>query len=154
MIDNIDHHILTLLQEDARLSNAALAEQVGLTASSVYERVKKLEKKGIIKQYVAIVDPQALGQAITAFIRITIGAITGGNYHTSKQQFVKICLAEPAVLECHSVAGEDCYILKVRVSTPDALEKLIERLRSQAFVVNSISSIVLSTLKETTKTTP
>jgi Lrp/AsnC family transcriptional regulator, leucine-responsive regulatory protein len=64
MIDEIDHQIISLLQENARLSNAALAENVGLTTSTVHERVKKLEKKGIIKGYVAMVDAEALGSPL------------------------------------------------------------------------------------------
>ena len=77
MIDEIDKQILMLLQVDGRLSNAAIAEAVGLTASSVYERVKKLENKGIITGYVAVVDAEALGKTITAFIRLTVGAGAG-----------------------------------------------------------------------------
>ncbi|HMR62857.1 MAG TPA: Lrp/AsnC family transcriptional regulator, partial [Anaerolineae bacterium] len=64
-MDEIDRRIIELLQKDGRLSNAALAEQVGLTTSTVHERVRKLERKGIIKGYVAVVDPEALGKPIT-----------------------------------------------------------------------------------------
>ena len=73
MIDATDRKILDLLQENARLSNAEMAEAVGLTVSSVHERVKKMEKKGIIKGYVAMVDPDKLGKPLLAFIRLTVG---------------------------------------------------------------------------------
>jgi Lrp/AsnC family leucine-responsive transcriptional regulator len=153
MIDDIDRRILTLLQENAHLSNAALAKEVGLTASTVYERVKKLEKKGIITGYVALVDAEAVGKPITAFIRLSVGVSTEG-YVQSKNQVMNVCLAEPDVLECHGVAGEDCYVLKVRAASPKALEKLVERIRCQAAVSRSVTSIVLSTFKESSMVTP
>lgn len=151
MIDETDRRILMLLQENGRLSNAAIAEQVGLTTSTVFDRIKKLEKKNVIKKYVAIVDPDALGKPITAFIRLVVGADGADNYRQSKRQFSDVCLAEPEVLECHTVAGEDCYILKVRVATTSHLEKLLERLRCHALITKTTTNIVLSTFKEDTK---
>ena len=153
MIDGIDRQIIKLLQEDARLSNAALAEQVGLTASTVHERVKKLERKGIIKGYVAVVDAEALGKPIMAFIRLTVGATSEG-YIESKNSVMNACLTEPDVLECHGVAGEDCYVLKVKATSPKDLERLVERIRCQAAVSRTVTSIVLSTFKESSKIAP
>ncbi|KAA3654359.1 MAG: Lrp/AsnC family transcriptional regulator [Chloroflexi bacterium] len=151
MLDEIDHQILELLQSDARLSNAAIAEQVGLTTSTVFERVKKLEKKGVIQRYVAIVDGTAVGKTIMAFVRLIIGTGPDDDYIACKRQFTENCLKEPDVLECHTVAGEDCYVLKVRAASPQDLELLLERIRSYAPIVRSTSSIVLSTIKEDTK---
>lgn len=153
MIDEIDHQIVSLLQSDARLSNAALAEKVGLTTSTVHERVKKLEKKGIIKGYVALVNAEALGKPITAFIRLTVGS-SSTDYLESKNSVLNVCKNEPDVLEGHAVAGEDCYILKVRISSPGDLEKLIERIRCNAQVSKATTNIVLSTFKETTQVKP
>lgn len=150
MIDEIDAKILDLLQADGRLANVAIAEQVGLTTSTVFERVKKLEKKGIIQRYIAVVDPQKLGKPITAFVRLVIGTAPGEDYAACKQDFVARCQAEPDILECHSVAGEECYLLKVRVATTADLEKLLERLRTYTLVAKSTSSIVMSTFKEET----
>ncbi|MDX1614582.1 MAG: Lrp/AsnC family transcriptional regulator [Candidatus Promineifilaceae bacterium] len=154
MLDPIDRQLLTLLQQDARLSNAELGQRVGLTASSVYQRVKKLQQQGIIKGYIAAVDPVALGKPITAFIRLTVGASADQPYAAAKEAFVRGCLAEPDILECHGVAGEDCYVLKVRVADPLQLESLLDRLRSKAMIDNTVSSIVLSTVKETTRVEP
>ena len=154
MLDQIDRQLLTLLQQDARLSNAELGERVGLTASSVYQRVKKLQQQGIIKGYVAVVDPAALGKRITAFIRLTVSTSPVQAYDAAKQDFVRACLAESDVLECHGVAGEDCYVLKVRVADPLQLEALLDRLRHRAMIGSSVSSIVLSTVKETTQVEP
>ncbi len=154
MIDKIDHQIISLLQTDARLSNAALAEKVGLTTSTVYERVKKLEQKGVIKGYVAVVDAEALGKPIVAFIRLIVSCSASTGYLEAKNGVLSICQDEPDVLECHTVAGEDCYILKVRATSPSDLEKLIERIRCNAQVSKTTTSIVLSTLKETTQVMP
>jgi Lrp/AsnC family leucine-responsive transcriptional regulator len=153
MIDKIDHQIISLLQENARLSNTAIAEKVGLTASTVHERVKKLEIKGVIRKYVAVIEPEALGKSITAFIRISLGSVST-DYLDAKNDIMSICQTEPDILECHGVAGEDCYILKVRTTSPQDLEKLIERIRCNAQIARSTTNIVLSTLKETSKLTP
>ena len=154
MLDEIDLKILALLEKDARMSNNALAEAVGLTASSVHERVKKMEKRGVIKGYVAVVDPTAVGRPITAFIRITMGGSRDSGYHYAKQAVDEICRRSPDILECHHVAGEDCYILKVRTGSPESLENLLELVRSDNEVQRSVTSIVLSTPKETTAVVP
>ena len=151
MIDEIDKEILMLLQENGRLSNAAIAEQVGLTTSTVFDRIKKMEKKGIIQKYVALVDPAALGKSITAFVRLVVSSTGQEEFVQSKRQFSEICQGEPDILECYTVAGEDCYIMKVRVSSTDELEKLIERLRSHSQVTRTTTNIVLSTFKEDTR---
>ena len=154
MIDQKDAQLLKLLQENARLSNAELGERVGLSASTVFERVKKMQNQGVIKRYVAVVDPGAVGKPIAAFVRLTVNAPPGESYASCKRDFVAACLAEADVLECHVVAGEDCYVLKVRVGDPAGLEALLERLRDQAAISSSISNIVLSTHKETTLVDP
>jgi Lrp/AsnC family leucine-responsive transcriptional regulator len=154
MIDGIDRKILSLLQENGRLSHTAVAEEVGLATATVYERIKKLEKKGLIKGYTALVDAGMLGKPVTAFIRLTVSGASEEGYAASKRNLVDVCRREPDVLECHSVAGEDCYVLKVRAATPQDLEKLLERLRCHAFIAKSTSSIVLSTYKETTQIQP
>ncbi|MEM7345113.1 MAG: Lrp/AsnC family transcriptional regulator [Chloroflexota bacterium] len=152
MLDKIDRQIISLLQDNHRLSNVALAEKIGLTASTTHERVKKLEKKGIIEGYVARVNPVALGKPILAFIRLVVGSTS--NFSQSKQSIADVCLAEPDVLECHALASEDDYILKVRAANTMELEQLIERIRSRAQISNSVTSIVLSSFKETLKLEP
>ncbi len=154
MIDEIDRQIITLLQQDARISNAAIAGQVGLTASTVHERVKKLERKGIIKGYVALVDAGLLDKSITAYIRLSVGSSGQEDYGKSKNSVRDVCQTEPDVLECHGVAGEDCYVLKICVSTPKELENLIERIRCSAHVTRTVTSIVLSTIKENSAIVP
>jgi Lrp/AsnC family leucine-responsive transcriptional regulator len=99
------------------------------------------------------VDAGAVGKPIAAFIRLSVGVSSEG-YVESKNQVRDVCLAERDVLECHGVAGEDCYVLKVRAASPQALEKLIERIRCQAAISRSITGIVLTTFKEETIITP
>jgi len=148
MIDSTDKKIISILQENARLSNAEIAEKVGLTASSVHERVKKLEKKGILKGYVAIVDAEKLGKPMMAFIRLNVSS------QTIRETMQKLCAAEHDILECHDVAGEDCYILKVRAEGPKQLERLLLAIKSKSDSIRSVTNIVLSSYKETNYVEP
>jgi Lrp/AsnC family leucine-responsive transcriptional regulator len=141
-MDNIDLQILDLLQRDGRLTNAAIGEQVGLSAPSVFERVRKLEQRGVIRGYTIQVDPEALGKPLTAFIRLTV------SYDERKAAGVQALREDPDILECYSVAGEDCYILKTRVDGPAALEALINRIRARLTVQRSVTMIALSAVKE------
>jgi Lrp/AsnC family leucine-responsive transcriptional regulator len=143
MIDPTDKKIITILQENARLSNAEIADKVGLTASSVHERVKKLEKKGILKRYVAIVDADMLGKPMLAFVRLSV------TNQTINEAIQKLCATEPDILECHNVAGEDCYILKIRAEGPKKLERLLMAIKSRSDSIRSVTNIVLSSYKET-----
>jgi Lrp/AsnC family transcriptional regulator, leucine-responsive regulatory protein len=148
-VDETDLRILAMLEKDARQSNAAIGAAVGLAASSVHERVKKLEARGVIKGYVAVIDPAAVGKPITAFIRLTVSPSREGDYHDAMQTVSGICRDHPDILECHHVAGEDCYVIKARTASPSGLEQLLERIRSDTEVQRSVTSIVLSTAKET-----
>jgi len=142
ILDDTDRHILDLLQQNARATNAELAEAVGLTASSVFERIRKLEQRGVIRGYTVQVDPEALGKPLTAFIRLTVA------YDDRHAPGVAALRDDPDVLECYSVAGEDCFILKTRVDGPGALEALINRIRQRITVLRSVTMIALSAVKE------
>ena len=142
-MDEKDRKIISILQGNARLSNAEIAEKVGLTASSVHERVKKLEKKGVLKRYAAIVDADMLGKPLLAFIRLSI------INQTISEAIRKLCASEPDILECHDVAGEDCYVLKVRAAGPKQLERLLAAIKSKSDSIRSVTNIVLSSYKET-----
>ena len=141
-MDSIDLSILTLLQQDSRMTNAAIADRVGLTASSVFERVRKLEQQGVIRGYTIQVDPVALGKPLAAFIRLTVA------YDERQAAGVAALRDDPDVLECYSVAGEDCYIIKTRVDGPSQLEALINRIRGRLTVLRSVTMIALSAVKE------
>ena len=152
MLDKTDLQIVQLLQDDSNSSNAALSSKLGLKASTVYERVKKLEKKRVIKGYVALIDADAIGKPILAFVQLMVGATS--DFTKAKQEIATICSREPDVLECHALAGEDDYLLKVRAASTKELEALIGRIRSNATVSNSVTTIALSSFKETQKMMP
>jgi len=146
MIDVIDTQILTILQSEARTSNAEIARQVGLAASATLERVRKLEDRGMIKGYEAKLCPQGLDRTTLAFVFVRAEEKPG-------QQSTGACLAEiPSVLEVHHVAGEDCYLAKVRVESTEALGQLLrEEFGSIPSVASTRTTIVLETIKETSK---
>jgi Lrp/AsnC family transcriptional regulator, leucine-responsive regulatory protein len=149
MVDEIDRKLIDMLQGNARLSNAEMAEAVGLTVSSVHERVKKLERKGVIKGYVAVLDPDKLGKPLLAFVRLSV------NSHESTHVSVRaLCESEPDILECHNVAGEDCFIIKVRAEGPKQLERLLSAIRNSTDTGRSVTNIVLSTYKESSRIAP
>lgn len=146
MIDVIDRQILNILQSEARTSNAEIARQVGLAASATLERVRKLEAGGLIKGYEAKLCPQCLDRTTLAYVFVRSEESPG---HQSTGE----CLAEiPAVLEVHHVAGEDCYLAKVRVESTEALGRLLrEDFGNIPSVASTRTTIVLETIKETSK---
>lgn len=141
-LDDIDRQIIALLQQDARLTNAAIGEKVGLAAPSVFERVKKLEQRGVIQGYTIQVDPAALGRPLTAFIRLTLA------FDEKHEAGLRAIARDPEVLEAYDIAGEDCLILKTRVAGPEQLHALLNRIRAHVTVQRSVTMIVMSMLKE------
>jgi len=142
MINEIDTKILNIVQKDARISNAEIARRVGLAPSAVLERVKKLEERGVIRGYATEIDAAQIGFGLTAFVFVrtsfcgSIGSVLA---------------AIPEVLEVHDIAGDDCYLLKVRAENTDALGKFFrEKLKNLPEIVSTKTTIVLQTLKETT----
>lgn len=137
-MEEIDRQILGLLARDGRMSFTDLGKATGLSTSAVHQRVRRLEQRGVIHGYAAVIDPEAVGLPLTAFISVT-------PLDQSAPDDVPDRLAElPEIEACHSVAGEENYILKVRVSTPGALETLLARIRAAASV-STRTTIVLST---------
>jgi Lrp/AsnC family leucine-responsive transcriptional regulator len=140
-LDSIDARIMEILQRDGRASHSAIAEEVGLSQPSVHDRVKKLEQRGVIKGYTAILDPQALDLGVLAFISVR---------HNVRDEEISRSVGEmPNVLEVHHIAGEDCLLVKVRCSAPADLEHVLDRLWSTGGVAATKTTIVLSTYKET-----
>jgi Lrp/AsnC family transcriptional regulator, leucine-responsive regulatory protein len=137
VLDERDLEIVTALREDARATYADIAARVGLSASSVHERVRKLEAAGVITAYRAVVDPEALGLFVTALIAVT-------PLDPQQPDDLPERLADlPEVEDCLSVAGEANYILKVRTRSTNHLEELIRRLREKAGV-STRTTIALS----------
>src|SRR6195952_1863708 len=108
VLDKTDLHILRLMQDNARISNAELARELGMAPSGVLERVKKLEQKGVMLQYTTRINPAALQQKMLAFIFMK--AADGPGCNDTAKQLAKI----PEVQEVHHIAGEDCSLVKVR----------------------------------------
>ena len=142
-IDEIDAKILTLLQEHGRMKRNKIAEEVGLSVPSVSERMRKLEDRGVIKGYYAVVDAKRLHVDITAFIRVNVDSSSDYDH------FVKNAKEMPEVLEVHSITGEGSHILKIRTQNTTSLENLLADIQSWPSVHGTSTSIVLSTYKET-----
>lgn len=144
MIDDTDIGILELLQENARISQADVARAVGLAPSAVLERIRKLEGRGIIKGYAALLDPHVTEQSMLAFIAVRTAQTPGDE---SVAQALANC---PEVLELHHVAGDDCYLLKVRARDAEHVGQLLRhRFGRIPGVVSTRTTIVLETVKET-----
>ncbi|MGJ5819454.1 Lrp/AsnC family transcriptional regulator [Paludibaculum fermentans] len=143
MLDDVDAQLLAALQFDARVSNVELARQVGMAPSAVLERVRKLEERGLIRAYEAKLNARALGIGLTAFVFVRAEERIGAQ-ETSLQ------LAEiPEVQEVHHIAGEDCYLVKLRVHDTDALAILLrESFGSIPTIRSTRTTIVLQTVKE------
>jgi Lrp/AsnC family transcriptional regulator, leucine-responsive regulatory protein len=137
-VEETDRTIVRLLAEDGRMSFTDLGRRTGLSTSAVHQRVRRLEQRGVIRGYHAVVDYEAVGLPLTAFISVK-------PIDVSAPDDVPDRLADIAEIEaCHSVAGEESYILKARVEGPTQLEALLSRVRSQANV-STRTTVVLST---------
>ncbi|MDP9223652.1 MAG: Lrp/AsnC family transcriptional regulator [Actinomycetota bacterium] len=141
-LDALDRKILRLLRLDGRMSVASIAKAIGLSGPSVHERVKKLEQRGIIAGYTAVLEPHLLDRPHVAFVMVTLSE--GNEFAIDDPIVARIC-EEPDVLEFHRIAGEDCYLIKVRTATNKELEKLLRRIRRIRGVARTRTTIVLST---------
>jgi Lrp/AsnC family leucine-responsive transcriptional regulator len=140
--DVLDRQILRLLRQDGRMSVASIAKEVGLSGPSVHERIKKLEQRGIIAGYTAVLEPRLLNRPHVAFVMVTLAE--GNEFAIDDPIVARIC-EEPDVLEFHRIAGEDCYLIKVRSATNKELENLLRRIRKIRGVARTRTTIVLST---------
>ena len=142
-IDDIDARVLELLQERGRIKRNQIAEEVGLSLPSVSDRMRKLEERGVITGYAAHCDPKSLHFDISAFIRVRVDG--SENYAA----FVDNATVLSEVLEVHSITGDGSHILKVRVKNTAALERLLFKIQRWPGVHGTLTSMVLSTFKET-----
>lgn len=145
-LDGIDIQILERLQVNARETQAEIARAVGLAASAVLERIRKLESRGVIRGYATEVNPTALGLGLLAFVAVR-------SEEASADQTIALALAAcPEVLEVHHVAGEDCYLIKVRARDAQHLGALLRtKFGSIPGVRSTRTTVVLETLKETSR---
>ena len=144
MIDQTSLAILETLQADARISNAEIGRRVGLAPSAVFERIKKLEERGAVRGYTANIDPAAVDLGLLAFVLVRSDE-RGGARKTEAA-----LVAMPEVQEVHHVAGQDCFMLKVRARDTAALNELLfDRIGTLETVRSTNTTIVLRTAKET-----
>lgn len=146
-LDDTDRAVLSLLQSDGRATIADIARAVGLSAAATHARVRRLERDGLIRQYVALVDRELAGFDLLCFVSVSL------QLHRSQLvASVAPRIAElPEVLECHHVTGEYDYLLKVAVRNRHDLERfIVERLTPMPGVAKVLTSVVLSEIKSTT----
>jgi Lrp/AsnC family transcriptional regulator, leucine-responsive regulatory protein len=142
-LDETDITILNHLQKNGRAQRNTIAEIVHLSVPSVSERMRKLEERGLIKSYAALLDSKKFNFDITAFIFVEVDG--SNNY----PKFVNRVISEPEVLECHSITGDGSHVLKVRTKNTESFEKFLSNIQSWEGVKRTRSNIVLSSFKET-----
>ena len=140
--DPINRKLLTCLREDARLGYAELGKRVHLSAPAVYERVRRLEAAGVIRQHTILIDAEQVGLPFCAFVRLA--TTTEGEC----SQMLDALAALPEIEECHSIAGEDTVLLKVRTTSPPALETLLRQIRRIPGIAKTVTTVVLQTCFE------
>jgi Lrp/AsnC family transcriptional regulator, leucine-responsive regulatory protein len=142
MFDTIDLKIMAILQGAARVSNAEIARQLDMAPSAIFERIKKLEERGAIQGYATLLDPKALDLSLLAFISVRTEDPVGGD------ATARALAKRPEIQEVHHVAGDDCYLVKVRVRDTSALSLLMKELGSLTGVKATRTTVVLETTKE------
>jgi Lrp/AsnC family leucine-responsive transcriptional regulator len=142
-IDSTDRRILDALQRSGRVTQVEIAREVGMAPSAVLERMRKLEARGVIRGYTAILDPKAAGLAMLAFVAVRTTEVAGED--KVGRDLAKV----PEVLEVHHVAGDDCFLVKIRSRDAEHLGELLKtRIGRISGVRSTRTTIVLGSLKE------
>ncbi len=142
-LDVLDARILGLLLKDARTPAAQIAEQIGLSRPAVADRLDKLERQGVIRGTTVVLDPTALGKSITAFV-----SARGATLSSAAWKKFRELMQREEVLEVHTVAGDDCFLLKVRAESIGALNVLVQQLSAQPLALVTRTTIVMETHSE------
>ncbi|HVA34928.1 MAG TPA: Lrp/AsnC family transcriptional regulator [Stellaceae bacterium] len=143
-LDAIDRRILTQLQDNARLTNVELAEAVGLSPSPCLRRVRELEQSGVIRRYVALLDPATVGLPVSVFVNVTLER----QVETALERFEAAILKRPEVMECYLMTGDADYLLRVVTADLSAYERfLVEHLTRVPGVASIKSSFALKQVK-------
>ena len=146
-MDDIDRKILTLLQSDARMANAELADRVGLSAAPCLRRVRALTEQGVIRKFVALLDPAAVSLGVTVFVQITLDLQVEGRLEIFERAIAK----RPEVLECYLMTGDSDYLIRVVVPDVAAYERFLKQALTRLEGVASIkSSFALKQVKYST----
>lgn len=139
-LDELDLRIVHLLLKDARTPAAQIAEQIGLSRPAVADRLDKLERQGVIRGTTAVIDPTAIGRGVTAFI-----SARGGHLSVTSWKRFRELMQRDEVLEVHTVAGDDCYLMKVRAGSIAALNTLVQQLTEAPLSLATRTTIVMET---------
>jgi len=143
-LDAIDRRILERLQQDGRLSNADLAEKVGLSSSPCWRRVKALEEAGVIKGYAALLDAKTVGLSVNVFVSVSLST----QNEKSLQAFERAAAARPEVMECYLMTGDSDYLLRIVVPDLEAYERFVMDFTKIAGIAQIRSSFALRTVKQ------
>ncbi len=144
MLDTVDRRLVSILQTNARMSNADIARKLKMAPSATYERTRRLEDRGVVHRYEARLSPEAVELGMVAFVFVRSNERPGDL--TTADALARI----PNVQEVHHIAGEDCFLAKVRVKDPRDLARLMrEHIGKIATVQSTRTTIVLETIKET-----
>ncbi len=145
-LDSVDRRILEHLQTDGRLSNAELAEKVGLSASPCWRRVRALEEAGIIRGYVALLDAKAVGLPVNVFMSVSLTT----QVQSALQRFEKAVQQRPEVMECYLMTGDSDYLLRIVVPDLEAYERFVMDFTRIAGIAQIRSSFALRPVKQGT----
>ncbi len=145
--DEIDHRILSSLQEGARLTNLELAEAAGLSPAACLRRVRELQASGVIRRYVTLLDPKMLGLGVSVFVSVSLE----NQGEKALERFEKAILGRPEVLECYLMTGDSDYLLRVVCADLDAFERFLMNHLTKVVGISSIrSSFALKQVKYST----
>jgi Lrp/AsnC family leucine-responsive transcriptional regulator len=158
ILDKIDRKILAILQADGRLSNLEVAERVSLSSSPCLRRIKRLEELGVIRQYVALLDPNKIGLGLLAYVNVRLEKHSdtpmkggAGNSRSPRSDFAASVAQWPEVVACYAMTGEMDYLLRVHVENMDHFSRfMMETLLRHPAVLDVKSSFALHQIKETT----
>ncbi|HEV8432056.1 MAG TPA: Lrp/AsnC family transcriptional regulator [Thermoanaerobaculia bacterium] len=139
-LDDLDQRILDLLLRDGRAPASQLADQVGLSRQAVAERIEKLERAGVVRGTTVVLDPNSLGRVVTAFV-----AARGPKLDAKATKHFRGLMDRDDVLEVHTVAGEDCYLIKVRTDSIPSLNSILNELSSAPLSLSTRTTIVMET---------
>ena len=140
-MDKLDRSILECLVENARVNATAIGDRIGLSTSSVIERIRRMERSGLIRRYTTVVDLEALGRTITAYISVRL------EHPKYSEGFEEMILQHPDIAECHYIAGDVDYLLKIVTASSKTLEKLLAYIKGIEGASWTRTMLVLSTVK-------
>ncbi len=141
-MDLIDIKILNCLRKNSRLGASAIGEKVNMSVSAVIERIRKMERSGVIQQYSVLLDPAKIGMNLSAFVEVNL------DHPKFNDSFCEGVKKNPKIVECHYVTGEFDFLLKVVTSTPQSLERVLHELKCIPGVSSTKTLVVLTTVKD------